>query len=918
MATTQADRRSVLLVDPAASDETNEGTESAFEAAMADRFDVHRTTSVPTLEANAPYAALLYRWRSGEASNLEALLSSLPAEPSLPVVVAGPNEPTAVRTALVTTVGGRTVDDYVSADANAAATLAERLSAESEPTKQVGITAADTAALDGAIVEQMQDTAWVLDEELRISYVNHRLVERLGIPATGLIGTPFEASLETALEPEPFERFRAGLRAVLAGREPRVRIQLAVSPDAAPAYTTEVLVQPYRDATGEITGVVGIGRDIGERLAHKRALERQNELFEEAQQLADVGSWALDVESETMELTEAVYSIYELPHDTEPTLSTLLEYHPEEAAIRSAFEGLAADEEADLETRVVTASGTEKWVRIHGTPRLTDGRVTELIGSVQDVTERHELEAEREAIVDSLQRLYAVSADTDLSFEERIQRVLELACERLGLAYGFLTAIDESTQEIVYATGEHERLQPGERAPLSTAYCRRTIERDALLTVENAVAEGWADDPAYQTYGLACYVGGKVSVAGRPYGTLCFADTETRARSFSETELAFVEVLTTWVSYHLEQRETESRLRALQETTQAFLTAADESAVVELAITAAVDVLALPLTGLWRYEASADRLVAVSETDAASEEFGPQADLEPGEGLIWQAFADGEPTVFNDVEANPERYNPDTDVTAEAVVPVPDYGVLASATLEESGISELDFEMLRILATSLSAAMKRVDRTRELERQNERLSAFTGYVSHDLRNPLSVASGFVDHVLESGEIKELQRVQRAHERMQRLIEDMLLLARRGDVIGETEPTDVIGVAERAWNAIDAPAATLRTEGSLTVVADESRLQQVFENVFRNAVEHGGREVTVTVTASETALTVENDGRRFDVDPASLFDPDSSVIETGLGLSIVAEIVDAHGWAIAATHREPTGARFEITGFEPLE
>ena len=773
--------------------------ESAFEAALADHFDVHRTASVPALGGDTPYVALLYRWRSGDRSELTALLSSLPAAPSIPLVVAGPNEPAAVRDALVTASGGTEVDDYVPADETAGATLAERL-----------------------------------------------------------------------------------------------------------------------DAASNSTDRGSIGRQVGDRLARQRTLARQNELFREAQQLADVGSWALEVETETMELTAEVYEIYELPPDSEPTLSTLLERHPESEAIRSAFAGLGADEEADLETRVVTTSGTEKWVRIHGTPTVVDGRVSELIGSVQDITERHELEAEREAIVDSLQRLYAVSANTDLSFEDRIQRVLELACERLELDYGFLTAIDESTQEIVYAAGDHEHLQPGQRAPLSTAYCRRTIQRDALLTVEDATVEGWADDPAYQTYGLACYVGGRVTVGGRPYGTLCFADTEARGRSFSETELAFLEVLTTWVSYQLEQQETESRLRALQETTQAFLTAPDETAVVELAITAAVEILELPLTGLWRYAESADRLVAVTETDAATERFGPQADFERGEGLIWQAFADGEATVFTDVKENPERYNPDTDVTAEAVVPVPDYGVLASATLEEGGISELDVEMLRILATSLSAAMKRVDRKRELERQNERLSAFTGYVSHDLRNPLSVASGFVDHVVESGDIKELARVQRAHERMQRLIEDMLLLARRGDVIGETEPTDVLRVAERAWNTIDAPAATLRTEGSLTLAADESRLQQVFENVFRNAVEHGGREVTVTVTATDDALAIANDGRRFDVDPGALFDPDSNVLETGLGLSIVEEIVTAHGWQITAKHGEPTGACFEITGFEPVE
>ncbi|MFW5978135.1 MAG: sensor histidine kinase, partial [Halohasta sp.] len=226
-------------------------------------------------------------------------------------------------------------------------------------------------------------------------------------------------------------------------------------------------------------------------------------------------------------------------------------------------------------------------------------------------------------------------------------------------------------------------------------------------------------------------------------------------------------------------------------------------------------------------------------------------------------------------------------------------------------------DLLRILATSLSAAMVRVEREAELQRQNDRLSEFTGYVSHDLRNPLSVAQGYVDQIKATGDTDTLAAVERAHDRMQTLIDDMLLLARKGEVIDMVGPTRVETIAEWAWEAVESRDADLEIEGRLTVEADAPRLQQVFENLFRNSVEHGGPELTVTVECHDNWFAVADDGHGFDGDPPTL-DAETHESESGLGLSIVAKIIEAHGWEITAEHGSDGGSRFEITGVEPVE
>lgn len=205
-----------------------------------------------------------------------------------------------------------------------------------------------------------------------------------------------------------------------------------------------------------------------------------------------------------------------------------------------------------------------------------------------------------------------------------------------------------------------------------------------------------------------------------------------------------------------------------------------------------------------------------------------------------------------------------------------------------------------------------------LERKSEQLEEFASVVSHDLRNPLNVAIGRTELAREEFDSEHLAAVARAHERMNELIEDLLTLARGGEVIRDTEPVDLTELAEICWTNIHSADAELRTDIARVVQADRSRLQQVLENLFRNAVEHGGETVTVTVGPLDDGFYVEDDGPGIAEDVQdNVFDAGYSTTETGtgFGLSIVEQVVEAHGWDIHVTDGADGGARFEITGVQ---
>ena len=213
----------------------------------------------------------------------------------------------------------------------------------------------------------------------------------------------------------------------------------------------------------------------------------------------------------------------------------------------------------------------------------------------------------------------------------------------------------------------------------------------------------------------------------------------------------------------------------------------------------------------------------------------------------------------------------------------------------------------------------RKQREQELERTNEQLDRFASVVSHDLRNPLSVAQGYLD-LAAAHPSDALDTVAAALGRMELLIDDLLSLARGGTRIDKTELVDLAALAEGCWRNVSTGDAALVVAVDRRIRADRSRLEQLLENLLRNSVEHGGEEVTVTIAELDSGdgISIADDGPGIDSDTrAQVFDRGYSSTSggTGFGLAIVAEIAEAHGWTISLAEAETGGARFELTGID---
>ncbi len=195
------------------------------------------------------------------------------------------------------------------------------------------------------------------------------------------------------------------------------------------------------------------------------------------------------------------------------------------------------------------------------------------------------------------------------------------------------------------------------------------------------------------------------------------------------------------------------------------------------------------------------------------------------------------------------------------------------------------------------------------------LETIISILSHDLRNPLTIIRGYAENLHTTDVDPELaEAIQESTDRMSELITTTLRFARTQGV-NEVDRCPVADIAKNAWEQTPTADASLEIETACTVVADASLFQQAFENLFRNAVEHGGSSVTIRVGATDEGVYVEDTGSGIPTAKRRelLAQNMSHEEETDLGFAIVRAIVTAHGWTLSLHEGSDGGARIEMNG-----
>jgi len=504
-------------------------------------------------------------------------------------------------------------------------------------------------------------------------------------------------------------------------------------------------------------------------------------------------------------------------------------------------------------------------------------------------------ETYRDFIEDGVVEYLPRAADTDdkLLLRQRIEQCVELECER-ATARELRTAVDQLGHSVLIAN-DNGRIEYVNRAfekfgytpedlegqPLASLRCGNDVSSTVSFFETVTEGEPWSGELTIET----------------PAGERVIALTTTQHRRDDDTQwiVAVGDDIT-------ERKRREKRLRSFEKAVEQaghVIMITDPDGKIEYVNPAFEEV-----TGYDSQEALGAR-PNLLKSDDHDESFY--------EGL-WETIRSGE--VWQGELVN-ERKNGEQYHIRQTISPVTD----ASGDIE------------RYVAVNTDITDKK-RHEQQIERERNRLDEFAQTVAHDLRNPLSIALGNLELVQEESKIRQeaVERAMRALERMEALIDEVLTLSKQGQTIHEPESTRPVRIIRRAWESVETQSATLVIENELegwSLRADESRLCELLENLFRNAVEHGttstssqneadpGSDLTVRVGRLESSqgFFIADDGPgippsdRNQVCEGGFTTADNG---TGFGLAIVAQIVEAHGWQLNITESRTSGAKFEIT------
>lgn len=699
-----------------------------------------------------------------ETDDTLSLLEGSADDVELPPTVAVEREPTRETVAELLASGATDVV-RVSGDGPPPTLVRRRIESAvaTEPTR-----APPLSADYETIFETAADAIYRLDSEGRIVAANRSALDLVGYDRSAVIGSHLSRFLdETAIEAG-----QALLRDLQGSEDSYRTFTVSVKASDGEEIPCETRVALCRD-DGEVTGSVGVLRDLRDQRQREQELQAERDLVERIFETSAIGIVVYDERGQVIRANQQAADVLGVPiahlqlasFETDGVGYQSMDGDPLETP-EHPFERVAATGEAvhDLEVQRETEDGDGAILSIDAVPLFEDDELDRVVVTYDDVTDRVERERNLETQRDELQRLDRINriirtVDRALVGANTRGEMERAVCEELATSGRYLYAIvarrtGEDSLELEAASGDVDQFDREEFFPMTDA-SRET--NPGIRALETGEVQTIQDVETPETFPMtdwrrALAESGAGSMAAIPivfedrnFGVI--AVSIEQSDGLSERELEVLDELGEMIGHAIaavQSREREAILTALYEATQDLLAAETREAVSSVVVETAADVLEPGGAGIFLFDDAENvlRPTATTGTVTAGTDAAPVG-ARSGASIVWNTYVSGERTSTTDPGAD-ETVVVTADVDGSFLaIPLGDHGVFVLSGWEGRTSDERTGGLVGLLATTTEAALDRVagkagirERDRRLAERDARLATY--------RTMMSLIEAFVE------------------------------------------------------------------------------------------------------------------------------------------------------------------------------
>jgi len=428
------------------------------------------------------------------------------------------------------------------------------------------------------VLEYMPVAAVVFDRDMRCLWASKGWLIDRNLTEKDIIGrTHYE------IFPNIDDRWQQIFTACLAGAVQKGEEEGFLKADGSREWIRWEM-HPWQNSKGEIAGIIMFMQAIAnDKLAKKEVADTNADLQQVLDAATEVAIIATDIDGQITTFNSGAEKLLGYSREEVVGKENLTFFHQKSQLIERSKEltqqlnNSIKDFDVLVESARQGISEPQEWFYVKKdsseilvslvvtSKRDNEGKIIGFVGIATDITQQKQAETELKETEAVVRGLYTVAAETNLDLDAILQRILGMGRMRYRTEIGILAKITEERYEVVASQlplGFPFSIEAGDITNLKQTYCSETIKKNEPISFEAAGNSEWQNHPAYaQTFfKLETYIGFRVMVEGKIYGTLSFASPYPKQEPFKESDRYILKLMAQWVGNQIERHSSKAAL----------------------------------------------------------------------------------------------------------------------------------------------------------------------------------------------------------------------------------------------------------------------------------------------------------------------------------------------------------------------